>query len=179
MGEFCSGLMKDLADAAHIQYDPRKPDDEFVYKRLFTNEDARRMDRMKTAIMRLILLRARNYMVNKRQDEEKKVSARKAEVTLDLCFTDADIHHRGQPIQDENVATRDELAALAALLEDANKFAEFTKMHTMSTGLTIFENRDLDLTNGKADLDILVEMINLKRPVEKIVVSPRHFLNCR
>lgn len=97
MGQFRSQLLRQLDDAADITYDPTKRLTDRVHRHGFTNEDAQRMDRMKTAIMRLLLRRAYNFMTATGQDslpEEKRIALTEFSVEL----TTSNIHHKGQPI---------------------------------------------------------------------------------
>lgn len=96
MGEFRSQLFLDLVAAADIKYDSRKADNEVIYQRggkdIFTNDDARRMDRIKTAIIRVLLMRAYNFMVATKQDS-KAEGERFAMMEFSATVTSLNVRH--------------------------------------------------------------------------------------
>lgn len=181
MGEFTSDLMNDLAASAHISYDPRKPDDEFVYERKFTNADARRMDSMKTAIVRLLLLRARNYMITNNEDS-KPPKDREAKVELSIKFIDASIFHRDRREANTFLITRRMIEDFAEKIDGgSNKFTITGIGDIIMTGGSGIPKYDAgqDKLGGKTDLDILTALFNFIADVEVVRVAPRLQLNCK
>ena len=104
MGEFTSQLFRNLADAADITYNQGWSDDTPVFsdprgRTIFTNADARRMDQMKTAIIRLLLLRACNFMRNMQQDAITDEAQRYARAEFSFELRTTNIMHKDWPAE--------------------------------------------------------------------------------
>ena len=102
MGEFTSQLFRNLANAADITYNKELSDDTPVFsdsrgKTIFTNADARRMDQMKTAIIRLLLLRACNFMRMMQQDAITDEAQRYARAEFSFELRTTNIMHKDWP----------------------------------------------------------------------------------
>lgn len=108
MGQFKSSLFDYLYAVSDVPYNPNKPDDAPIEGTPFLNIDARRMDRMKTTIMQIILRRARNFMKNTSQDEKESEWSRFAVADFVIVFTTSNIYHSDQAGPTKQSAKKDE-----------------------------------------------------------------------
>lgn len=175
MGEFRSTLFNHLAAAAEIPYNPNLPAAEVVYRAVdpdgqvvqYINDDQKRMDAMKTAFMKLILLRARNYMIQQNEDV-KDLKDRVSKVSLLISFDDETVDHRDG-------------SQLKTKFFDREAIKQAAKEKIVLGGgdpAVTVDRSNLDAIDGAADLEIITLLMNFLGDVEAVVKKPRLVWNC-
>ncbi len=172
VAEFKSSLFKHLAAAADIPYNPNLPADEVVYRDpdgepvKFTNDDQRRLDAMKTAIIKVLFLRASNYMINNKEDPKDKPE-RKAYSEFSIEFVDQNVRHKDQPPAKVELF---DLPAVEASLKGT------TAQYFGTNGRP--KPSSYDNINGTLDLEIATLLLNFRGDVMALVRKPVLTLNC-
>lgn len=178
MAEFKSSLFRHLAAAAEIPYNPNLPADEVVYRRVdengkvikFINDDQRRMEAMKTAIIKVILLRACNDMIQKNQDKIRDPKERVANSEFNILFTDENVEHK------DGAPSAAKFFDLESLISKANSSSGTVSTQGGPKGNVA--PCHLDAIGQTPDLEILTLRMNFVGDVEAIVRKPMLVFNC-